>query len=274
MDHRWNDGIAVTTSDRDLSPAETARRLGVSVKALRVYEARGLLTPRRTEAGWRVYGQAEMARLHQILVLKDLGLSLTQIATVLTGTMARLDAVLALQETTLRHRRYRMDQALALVARARARLSAGDALSPDDLTQLTKETLMSEPLTQAEHREAFEPLWRKHLNPKEIATLHDRSKDLAFDQAEITRAWEDIFAEARRLMEAGDKTSPRARALLARWIDLAQQFTGGDAEIHRKMSNVWRDALTNPELAPRLPVGADLWAFVQDIARENPNTKV
>jgi len=37
-------------------------RLGVSAKALRLYEQRGLIAPLRTAAGWRVYGPDEMAR--------------------------------------------------------------------------------------------------------------------------------------------------------------------------------------------------------------------
>ena len=41
------------TADRHLSPAETARLLGVSVKALRLYEQHALVKPLRTSAGWR-----------------------------------------------------------------------------------------------------------------------------------------------------------------------------------------------------------------------------
>ncbi|WP_327196759.1 MerR family DNA-binding transcriptional regulator [Sphingomonas sp. Leaf62] len=37
-----------------LRSAETARRLGVSGKALRVYEADGLIRAARTAAGWRI----------------------------------------------------------------------------------------------------------------------------------------------------------------------------------------------------------------------------
>jgi len=44
--------------------AATARRLGLTVRALRVYERHGLVQPGRTAAGWRVYGPAEIARLH------------------------------------------------------------------------------------------------------------------------------------------------------------------------------------------------------------------
>ncbi|MGE0717631.1 MAG: MerR family transcriptional regulator, partial [Alphaproteobacteria bacterium] len=45
-----------------LNPAEAARRLGVSAKALRLYEQRGLIAPARSAAGWRAYGPDEMVR--------------------------------------------------------------------------------------------------------------------------------------------------------------------------------------------------------------------
>ena len=45
-----------------LSPSQAARRLGVSAKALRLYEARGLIAPLRTAAGWRAYGPEQLAR--------------------------------------------------------------------------------------------------------------------------------------------------------------------------------------------------------------------
>ena len=68
-----------------LNPSEAARRLGVSAKALRLYEARGLIAPVRTAAGWRAYGPDEMARVAEIAALRELGLSLTQVARVLEG---------------------------------------------------------------------------------------------------------------------------------------------------------------------------------------------
>jgi hypothetical protein len=40
----------VTSTARFLNPSEAARQLGVSAKALRLYEERGLLAPARTAA--------------------------------------------------------------------------------------------------------------------------------------------------------------------------------------------------------------------------------
>ena len=61
-----------------------ARRSGVSVKVIRYYGNIGLLPPAgTTEAGYRRYGDAELARLHQTAILRFLGASLHQIRQVL-----------------------------------------------------------------------------------------------------------------------------------------------------------------------------------------------
>ena len=59
-----------------LNASEAASRLGVSAKALRLYEQRGLLAPLRSAAGWRAYGPDEMSRAREIVALRALGFSL------------------------------------------------------------------------------------------------------------------------------------------------------------------------------------------------------
>src|ERR1700754_1839212 len=123
--------------DCHLSPAQTAKRFGISIKALRLYEQHGLLTPLRTTNGstgaaWRVYGSDQLARLHQILALKRLGLSLGQIGELLASQDA-LDPILAVQERALTKDSERITHALTLIRKARAKLACGEALSIDDL---------------------------------------------------------------------------------------------------------------------------------------------
>lgn len=58
---------------------------GVSVRALHHYDAIGLLKPcSATEAGYRLYDEADLERLGQILLLKELDFSLRQIAEILS----------------------------------------------------------------------------------------------------------------------------------------------------------------------------------------------
>lgn len=68
-----------------LSASECARRMGLSVRALRLYERCGLISPRRTGKQWRLYGANDIARLNEVLALKTLGLSLSSIAELLQG---------------------------------------------------------------------------------------------------------------------------------------------------------------------------------------------
>ena len=87
-----------------LSPADAARRLGVSAKALRLYEEHGLVTPRRTPAGWRAYSPTDIARAEEIVALRALGFSLAQVARVLSGDASGLDPALAAHQTALEGR--------------------------------------------------------------------------------------------------------------------------------------------------------------------------
>src|SRR5277367_2140161 len=129
--------------ERFLSPSETARRLGVGVRALRLYERRGLVCPGRTQAGWRVYGPSEIERLHQVLTLKSLGLSLARITQLLGGRVADLPALLALQEDVLTARINDLQRARKWVQAARTKVARDSRLSLDDLIDLVRETTMS-----------------------------------------------------------------------------------------------------------------------------------
>ena len=60
-----------------------AELAGMGVQTLRLYEARGLLEPDRTEGGTRRYSANDLARLRRIGKLLDAGLNLAGIAMVL-----------------------------------------------------------------------------------------------------------------------------------------------------------------------------------------------
>jgi DNA-binding transcriptional MerR regulator len=94
----------MTSAAAFLKASEAAARLGISTKALRLYEQRGLLTPIRSAAGWRVYGAHEMNRAAEIVGLRALGLSLAEIGRVLKGELHGLERALAAQEALLETR--------------------------------------------------------------------------------------------------------------------------------------------------------------------------
>ncbi|WP_342360359.1 MerR family transcriptional regulator [Terrarubrum flagellatum] len=121
-----------------LNSSEAAKRLGVSAKALRLYEQRGLIRPVRTAAGWRAYGPTEMARAAEIVALRALGLSLAQTARVLEGDAHDLKPALAAHEAALEGRVREIADAIGKVRELRTGLARGEPPTVDDLAQLTR----------------------------------------------------------------------------------------------------------------------------------------
>lgn len=60
-----------------------AELVGTGVQNLRLYEARGLLTPERTSGGTRRYSDVDIARLRRVSVLLRAGLNLAGVEAVL-----------------------------------------------------------------------------------------------------------------------------------------------------------------------------------------------
>jgi DNA-binding transcriptional MerR regulator len=231
--------------------AETARLLGLTVKALRVYERHGLVQTQRTAAGWRLYGPNDLLRLHQIIWLKRLGLKLTQIDAILNDQGVDLDRLLALQEEVLLVRKRSIDQALRLVGKARAKLTRGESLSADELITLTKETAMT--------REA--PDWSKKISPYVDRHLSETDKEelkKRYDGA----AWERLIADAKSLLGT-DPAAPAALALASRWKELTTAVTGGKRDVKEKLIKIQRDAWADPQTAQTFPVTPAVLEFVR-----------
>ncbi|MBO9589882.1 MerR family transcriptional regulator [Devosia sp.] len=123
----------MTHPEQVLSPAEAARALGISAKALRLYEQRGLITPIRNANGWRHYGPKQMAGIRQIVALRTLGLSLSQIAAVLAGKSHDLDKALAEHQSRLEGNLTGLLEAIERVRIWRNDLSGGRAPDLADL---------------------------------------------------------------------------------------------------------------------------------------------
>jgi DNA-binding transcriptional MerR regulator len=128
----------VSSSAQVLNASEAAKRLGVSAKALRLYEQRGLIAPARTAAGWRAYGPDEMARVAEIAALRELGLSLSQVARVLGGDSGSLEPALAAHQAALEGRVHHLVGVVDKVRRLRADLGNGQAPSAGELARLVR----------------------------------------------------------------------------------------------------------------------------------------
>ncbi len=96
---------------RFYTSGEFARQAAVSVRTLRYYDQVGLLSPaERSDAGYRLYSDDDLAALQQILALKLLGFTLAEIRVLRQATRLGLPEVLARQKAMLREKRDHLDR--------------------------------------------------------------------------------------------------------------------------------------------------------------------
>jgi DNA-binding transcriptional MerR regulator len=109
---------------------ELSRLTGVTVRALHHYDEVGLVRPsQRSAAGYRLYDDDDVLRLQQVLVFRELGVGLEEIAAVLDG--ADRVELLRKHRSMLAAKRDRLDAMLAAVDAAIG--MKGHAMQPDDV---------------------------------------------------------------------------------------------------------------------------------------------
>jgi DNA-binding transcriptional MerR regulator len=207
---------------------ELAERTGISVRTLHHYDHIGLLVPsRRSDAGYRLYGAAEITRLQQIRSLRGLGFSLAEIAGYLRRPDASLAGVLRLQLTRLRAQIAAQN---ALCERIEAVLRGVGATG-----EATIDALVStmEAMTMVE----------RHFTPEQRQEIEARGSVLGAERIRAAEEeWPRLMDEIRAEMERGtDPADERVQALARRWQKLVQDFTGGNPAIERSLSTMYQE---------------------------------
>lgn len=122
-----------TKPDMAYSIGEVAKLARVSIRALHHYDAIGLLSPSgRSAAGYRLYVDADLRRLQQVLFHRELGLSLDAIKTALDTPADRLTTLEA-QRRALVTKLATLQAMLVLVDATIDHLRRGDDMSANDL---------------------------------------------------------------------------------------------------------------------------------------------
>ncbi|WP_280723445.1 MerR family transcriptional regulator [Kitasatospora sp. MAA4] len=155
------------------SIADVARMSGVTSRTLRHYDEIGLLPPAWIGGnGHRHYEEADLLRLQQILLMRELGLGLREIQAVLDS---QVDQVAVLRE---HHRRL---------------LSERDRL--DTLARTVGRTIAE--LEEAEEDNAMAKINR----PENLFEGFEQSPENAAREAEVRERWPEAWEQSRQAVE-------------------------------------------------------------------------
>jgi len=183
---------------------ELARETGLTIRTLHHYDQLGLLSPlSRTEGGHRCYTSGDVRRLHRIVALRSLGISLEEIGTLLDGE-ADPAGLLRRQLDAVEQRIRKACDLRARLLDMLSNLGRNAEPSASQLVHLIEETVaMNEPMTPEQFAQLREELQRqvRELGEEDFAALGQQREG----------AWNALSRqEQQRLTEQRRKMVPHA----------------------------------------------------------------
>jgi MerR family transcriptional regulator, thiopeptide resistance regulator len=153
---------------------EVAALAGVTVRTLHHYDRIGLLSPSdRSAAGYRRYAPADLDRLHRILVYRELGFPLEEVATLLDDPDADPAAHLRRQHRLLRDRLERTQAMVEAVEKEMEAQQMGISLTPEERFELFGDGFSEEYQAEAEERWGDTEAWAQSQRRTSAYTKED-----------------------------------------------------------------------------------------------------
>lgn len=224
----------------ELTVGELARRCGLTVRTLHHYDAIGLLVPAsRSAAGYRLYARSDIERLHRIQALRQLGLSLTDIGTALSGPQRPLAEVVDRQIAQI-------DRELHEAARLRERLvhlrgQLANGQSPDLTDWLDTLELMT--------------MYEKYFTTEELQQLPLHT------DPDIQPEWSALVTAVQAAMDRGTMPDDAEAHILAlRWMEMIGRGTGHNPTFLLRLRTMTED---EPGMRERSGITPALERFVE-----------
>jgi DNA-binding transcriptional MerR regulator len=226
---------------------ELAKRTGLTVRTLHHYDEIGLLKPSlHTGAGYRLYTDRDVARLQQVISLRQLGFSLEEIRDCLTRPDFSPLEVIALHRARLREQIELQQQLCGRLDAIAARLRTAGEVSADEFLRSIEVMTMMEKQFQA----AAERVGREEIQA-------------------VEEGWTALLADVRAGLGL-DPASPQAQALGRRWDELTERTMAGYQgfpELKEAIAENYQQGRYEGDA--RAPQAADI-AFIERVKAARP----
>jgi DNA-binding transcriptional MerR regulator len=237
---------------------EVVRRTGLTSRALRFYEARGLVAPVRTHKGRRLYGAAALERINQIVALKRAGLTLAQIQRLTARRPLDLARLIEAQLEALAARQTEIAEAKQLLLSVKSRIDRGEPVDVATFCSLIRQgDAVMEP-------ENWKKVTDRYFSAEEKAEWAERMSAVPgdFDPEAYNRQWADLSLRIEAALPL-DPAGREAQALLDEWQALLAPFTAvatpemmaGATSLYNRMDEWQGDQ--------QPPFSLKVWNFIQ-----------
>jgi DNA-binding transcriptional MerR regulator len=230
---------------------EFAERAGVTVRTLHHYDRMGLLKPSGyTGAGYRLYGEKDLARLQQIVTLKFIGCSLAEIKKLLDRRELDLTTTLRLQRRVIEEQRRHLGTILQAIEDAEQTLAANRATEWEAFRKIIEVINMHNDME-----------WmKKYYTDEQLEELRERGANGVAERGQAE--WAKLLREVEEAVSSGeDPSSEKSQELAARWSSLIEAFTGGNPAILESLKRLYADQANWPSTFQK-PYGDDAASFI------------
>ncbi|NJO83120.1 MAG: MerR family transcriptional regulator [Blastochloris sp.] len=226
-----------------LRTGELARYAGVSIRTVQFYDRVGLLKPfMYSEAGQRLYCEADLARLMHILALKRMRLPLEMIRRMLIADRDELALLLEEHKDNLYEQMRELSRAIErMEAAQRALLLADDSVNESGRWHIVEYVVMNE----------F-PGWLDgtlDASTRDALVAHQQLQTLAYHK-QVGEAWRVLIHEVA-LVRQQEASPDVVKALIVRWDSLISAMAAGNrqaaTDLNKAYANVRMDDLQASE---------------------------
>jgi len=225
----------------------------VTVRTLHYYDQIGLLEPSYEKAnGYRVYTDADLLKLQQIVTLKFMGFSLTQIRELLDRKGYEAVRSLKVQAGAVKDEIARLKEAARAIDRVIASLEGQGRINRKKLIQIMEVIQMGEDVKKAWHE--------KFYTEAELKEFQEVGKKYSPEaMAEYQRRWAGLIEEVKKNLEA-DPAGEVAQSLAKRWADLFNEAYGDHPQLRARISEAYKSGAMPAE---RRPFGPEVMDFIK-----------
>jgi len=245
-----------------MTVGQVARLAGVTVRTLHHYDELGLVVPTtRTDAGYRLYGTAQVARLQEVLFFRELGFGLDKIKEIVEGPGYDRASALERQRALLEAKAERMLQMIDAVDAAIDANERGMTMSKEDMLEVFGDFDPSEYEDEARERWGHTDAYQESQRRVARYTKEDW-KRLGAEAAEINEAFLALMAAGQ---PAGSpeamEVAERHRAHIGSW------FYECSHEMHRGLAEMY---VADPRFTENIDkAGEGLAEYMSEAIRAN-----
>jgi len=234
----------------------------VTVRTLHYYDQVGLLKPSFEKPnGYRVYTDADLLKLQQIVTLKFMGFSLDQIRKLLDSKGYETVKSLKVQSGAVKDEIARLRQASRAIDQVLSLLETKGRIHKQKLIQIMEVIQMGEDVKKDWHEKFYTEAELKEF--AEVGKKYTPEMVAAYQ-----RRWAELIDEVKKNLKA-DPASETAQSLAKRWTDLLNEAYGDRPELKARIGEAYTAGAVPDDYRM---FGPEVWDFIKK-ARETAKKK-